>query len=228
MQILPSVDEALTSSDVQAAAELAIEAKHLDHYVILQGSGAGSGITGFSINSVSGIATDDLIGNRLLHVNSGQVRRITDADISGSTLTGTVDPQWNNTPGLGATFIVLPGVNDFPTAVQVREEMDSNSTQLAAIASSTSDWDDGGRLDLILDSLVSGQISAADVWTVANAIDGTYTPTEALTVVLAALAGKLSGAQANAPVMRDSQDTKDVITAVTDANGNRTSVTITP
>lgn len=138
MQILPSVDEALTSSDVQSAAESAIEAKHLDHYVILQGSGAGSGVTGFSINSVSGIATDDLIGNLVLHINSGQVRRITDADISGSTLTGTVSPSWNNTPGLGASFLVLPGVNDWATAA--RGEPAQGAPPVSAALAEKIDW----------------------------------------------------------------------------------------
>lgn len=50
-----------------------------------------------------------------------------------------------------------------PTAVQVRQEIDSNSTQLAAIVADTNeletDWSDGGRLDLILDARAS-QVTA--------------------------------------------------------------------
>ena len=46
--------------------------------------------------------------------------------------------------------------SDVPTAAQNRAEMDSNSTQLAAIVADTNelqgDWADGGRLDIILDA----------------------------------------------------------------------------
>ena len=64
------------------------------------------------------------------------------------------------------------------SAQNVRTEMDSNSTQLSAIASDTNelqtDWDDGGRLDLILDARASqtslnllNNISVADILTTA-------------------------------------------------------------
>lgn len=50
---------------------------------------------------------------------------------------------------------LVDDLNDI-TAVNVRTEMDSNSTQLAAIVADTNelqtDWADGGRLDLILDA----------------------------------------------------------------------------
>lgn len=46
-----------------------------------------------------------------------------------------------------------------PTVAAIRQEIDSNSTQLAAIVADTnelqSDWADGGRLDLILDARAS-------------------------------------------------------------------------
>lgn len=46
-----------------------------------------------------------------------------------------------------------------PTVVQNRQEMDSNSTQLAAIVADTNelqiDWVNGGRLDLILDAILA-------------------------------------------------------------------------
>ena len=48
-----------------------------------------------------------------------------------------------------------------PTVVQIRQELDANSTQLAAILADTnelqSDWSNGGRLDLLIDALTSGQ-----------------------------------------------------------------------
>lgn len=49
---------------------------------------------------------------------------------------------------------------------------------------------------------------------------------EALRIVLAALAGGISGAGTNTITIRDVNDTKDRIVATVDENGNRTSVTI--
>lgn len=73
----------------------------------------------------------------------------------------------------------ITGLND-PTAAAIRAEIDSNSTQLAAIVADTNelqgDWANGGRLDLIVDAIledtgitlpasISGlnNLSAADV-----------------------------------------------------------------
>lgn len=46
-----------------------------------------------------------------------------------------------------------------PTAAQIRSEIDSNSTQLAAIVADTNelqtDWANGGRLDLLLDTVIT-------------------------------------------------------------------------
>lgn len=61
----------------------------------------------------------------------------------------------------------------------------------------------------------------------AGSID-TYTPNKAMSLMLAALAGKVSGASSNAPVFRSADDSANRITATTDANGNRTAVTLNP
>jgi hypothetical protein len=56
------------------------------------------------------------------------------------------------------------------------------------------------------------------------AVDGTTTLQESLRLHNAALGGKSSGLDVGAPVFRDLADTKDRITATTDANGNRSAV----
>jgi hypothetical protein len=56
-------------------------------------------------------------------------------------------------------------------------------------------------------------------------IESSVTMEQALRLMLAALAGKLSGAPGGPIVIRDVNDTKDRITATVDANGNRTAVT---
>jgi len=60
-----------------------------------------------------------------------------------------------------------------PTAVQIRQEMDSNSTQLAAIVADTNelqtDWTNGGRLDLLIDAVKAKTDSLT--FTVASVVD---------------------------------------------------------
>jgi len=68
-----------------------------------------------------------------------------------------------------------------PTAAQIRTEIDSNSTQLAAIVADTSelqaDWANGGRLDVILDARASqSSITAAQ-----SDITGIKAKTDSLT-----------------------------------------------
>lgn len=58
------------------------------------------------------------------------------------------------------TSTVIPGqIANLPTAAEIRAEMDTNSTQLAAIVADTNelqvDWTNGGRLDLIVDELTT-------------------------------------------------------------------------
>src|SRR3990172_7290866 len=58
--------------------------------------------------------------------------------------------------------------------------------------------------------------------------DGTITVREALRVLLAGMAGKLSGAATTTITIRNSADTANVIVATVDADGNRSAVTVTP
>lgn len=131
-------------------------------------------------------------------------------------------------------------------------------TEVAAILADTNelqtDWADGGRLDLLVDAilarlpaLVGGRIDAsvgamaADVITAsalsAGAVDeihdeqigdGTITHRQALRVLIAGMAGKLSGAATTTATVRNLADSADVIVATVDASGNRSAVTVTP
>lgn len=70
-------------------------------------------------------------------------------------------------------------------------------------------------------------LSAAGVTAVwAEVMDGTRTAVQAMRGFIAALLGKASGLDTNAPKYRDIADSKNVIDATTDANGNRTAVTL--
>jgi hypothetical protein len=60
----------------------------------------------------------------------------------------------------------------------------------------------------------------------AAGVETGLTVRQGLRLFAAALLGKVSGAAVNAPVFRDTGDTKNRISAVTDSNGNRSSVTL--
>jgi len=82
------------------------------------------------------------------------------SDYVGSTRTVTLsaDPGVF-TMAVGDTVDVLANITSAPTVTQIRQEIDSNSAQLAAIVADTSelqtDWANGGRLDAILDARAS-------------------------------------------------------------------------
>lgn len=102
----------------------------------------------------------------------------------------------------------------------------------------------GGRIDASVGAMANGVITAPahsvgaiDAAAVATdavneirdavinaAVDGTTTLAESLRLSNAALGGKASGLSTGSPVYRDLADTKDRITATTDADGNRTAV----
>lgn len=58
--------------------------------------------------------------------------------------------------------------------------------------------------------------------------DGTLTMRQALRVIFAAVAGKLSGAATTTVTIRNGADSANVIVATVDADGNRSAVTVTP
>ena len=65
---------------------------------------------------------------------------------------------------------------------------------------------------------------AADVW--ARAMEGTLTYEQGLRIMLAVLAGKVTGAGTGTERFRDQADTKDRVVSHVDSNGNRTSVEV--
>jgi hypothetical protein len=60
----------------------------------------------------------------------------------------------------------------------------------------------------------------------ANGVETSITPRQALRLILAASAGKLSGAATSTVIIRNVGDSKDRITATVDADGNRAAVTV--
>lgn len=108
-------------------------------------------------------AVDDFYNDKILvfigGALTGQARII--SDYNGTTKAITFDEATTSAPANGDGFIILGIHSHTLTQIkqEVRTEMDSNSTQLAAIVADTNelqgDWVNGGRLDLILDSVLA-------------------------------------------------------------------------
>lgn len=104
----------------------------------------GGNVSG-SVGSISGVTFPTNFGDLSITVTTGLV------DITQAA----ADKAWSTTTRV---LTANTNLND-PTAAAIRSEIDSNSTQLAAIVADTNelqgDWANGGRLDLILDELTS-------------------------------------------------------------------------
>lgn len=101
------------------------------------------------------------------------------------------------------------------------------------------DWTDGGRLDLILDAILADTgtdgvvLSSSTMNSIAAAlldlsagVETNRTVRQALRLILAASAGKVAGAATTTVTIRDTNDSKDRITATVDSDGNRSAVTL--
>ena len=97
----------------------------------------------------------DTIGTGTLGLNDFDPANDTVANV---TLVATTTTNTDMRGTDGANTVVPDAAGTAPTAVEIRQEMDSNSTQLAAIVADSNelqtDWADGGRLDNILDAIL--------------------------------------------------------------------------
>jgi hypothetical protein len=165
-----------------------------------------SGDTSFAITTDT--CTGSLIasggGSSTFMMTSNTPQLIASLSADGSTsMTFTT-----NTPLLGAlAFNIASASLTF-----------SGSLLPYAIGQMVGDTLNGGAL--------TAQSVAQAVW--GQTLEGTYTAAEMQKLIAAVLAGKVSGAGSNAPIFRDINDTKNRVTATTDASGNRTSVTLDP
>jgi hypothetical protein len=109
-----------------------------------------------------------------------------------------------------------------PAGISVSADVAAIKTDTVAIKSKTD--------NLPSDPASAGTITAAfnavpaAVW--ALVIDGTNSAIRLMRGLAATMLGKASGLDANAPKYRNLADTKDVVSATTDVNGNRATVTL--
>lgn len=114
---------------------------------------------------------------------------------------------------VSGSLVVDGGGNPYQTTVgsynvQVVSEVPVKAEGIATSGSSPSD---------IADALLDDEL-----------VESGLTVRGALRIALAALAGKVSGADGSTVTIRDVNDTTDRIVATVDADGNRTAVTVDP
>jgi len=108
---------------------------------------------------------------------------------------------------------ITAAIPSVPTVTQIRQEMDTNSTRLATIATDTT-------------TDIPALIAALDTDSVMSAtVEGTITLKQALMVMLAELAGKVTGGGTATITYRNPGDDKDRVILTVDEKGNRTVVT---
>ena len=86
---------------------------------------------------------------------------------------------WNESaashPVDGTTGYILDNIGSIPTVTEIRVEMDSNSTQLAAILADSNelqgDWTNGGRLDLLIDAILADSNELQSDWADGGRLD---------------------------------------------------------
>jgi hypothetical protein len=161
-----------------------------------------------------------------------------------ATVDTVVDAILVDTAEIGAAGAGLTALASAANLATVAGYLD---TEIAAVLADTNelqtDWANGGRLDLLIDAIKAktdlvpaapaavGDIptaaaNAAALMDLANGIETSITPRQALRLILAASAGKLSGAATTTIVIRNVGDSKDRLTATVDSSGNRSAVTV--
>jgi FlaG/FlaF family flagellin (archaellin) len=98
--------------------------------------------------------------------------------------------------------------------------VDANTTQVVVLAGTAIH---SNPTDIF--TLNAAEPRSASEWDQQNSLESGMSLREAMRIVTAALAGKLSGAPAGPVVIRNVGDTKDRIIATVDEDGNRTGVT---
>jgi hypothetical protein len=166
-----SVDVTAISGDATAANNLEAALDGSGYEEIRRGTAQAGAATTITLDA-SASATNDFYTYCMVRILSGtgagQVRQIT--DYVGATKVATVG-TWATNPDNTSVFVIEPFVQiagaTAPTAAEIRTEIDSNSTQLAAIVSAVD------TVDNFLDTEIAAIKAKTDslTFTVANQVD---------------------------------------------------------
>lgn len=137
---------------------------------------------------------------------------------------GRIDAAITSREASGAAAAAAAGLND-PTAAAVatavRSELGTELGRIDAAVSSRAAA--GDAMALTAGERTSVATALLDL---ANGVESGITTRQALRAMLAVLAGKVSGMDANDPVFRSADDTANRVSATTDSSGNRSAVTL--
>lgn len=143
-------------------------------------------------------------------------------NVGGSVASVTGNVGGNVAGSVGSVTAGVTLADDAITAAKFDEAtafpLTAADTGSTAVARTGADSDTLETLSDQIDALVNDIMG--------EAVEGTTTLKQGLRLMMSALLAKVSGCDVNSPVFRDIGDTKNRITATTDAYGNRTSVTL--
>lgn len=172
----------------------------------------------------AGQIAQDANGN--VRVNVDTIK--TNAVVNGGTITFPTNSTLASTTNItGGTVTTATNVTNVSAGGIAAASFAAGAIDSTAIAA-----DAIGASEIAADAITSSELAASAANEIADAlldrasaVDG-YTTRQAMRLILAALAGKLSGAATTTVVIRDAADAKDRITATVDSDGNRSAVTL--
>jgi len=144
-------------------------------------------------------------------------------DLTGSgditALLGSLAAVQANLTGAGTVSLVPFAIGTLAADITGVSELSPQNLAAAVWSALASQYNDAGTMGNKLNSAGA----AADPWTVV--LDGVYTAGDLMRLMSAALAGELAGAPAGPIEIQSVNGSTIRITAIVDANGNRTGVT---
>jgi hypothetical protein len=179
------------------------------------GSVAAGGITASSI-ATDAIDSDAIAASAVTEIQSGLATAASLSSVDGKI--DTID---------GIVYTILVDTNELQTDLTDGGRIDLLIDAIKAKTDNLpSDPADASVLAALIDALPTANENADALLDRTSGVETGMTVRQAMRVITAALAGKASGLDLNMPVFRDVNDTANRIVAVTDENGNRTSVTL--
>lgn len=175
-------------------------------------------ITAGTITTVTNLTNAPTSGDLTATMKTSVTTAATAATPTAAAVTGAVGSVTGNVGGVsGVTF---PASVASPTNI--------TAGTITTVTNLTNAPTAGDLTATMKTSVTAAVPSAAAITTAVWAItvNGTYTALQLLRGFAASLLGKLSGAATTTVIIRDASDTKDVVTATVDANGNRSAVTL--
>lgn len=145
---------------------------------------------------------------------------------AASFAAGAIDAAAIATDAIGSAEIAASAVTEIQSGLALASDLavvaSYIDTEVAAIKAKT---DNLPASPAAVSDIPTAAQNAAALLDLSNGVETSITPRQALRLILAASAGKLSGAATTTITIRNVGDTKNRITATVDSDGNRSAVT---